>query len=144
MPAYNEILQKYVDMSYGELLSIARSSLEHLIPALTRFFDGYPGGDPSTEICVILLFHCLGADGTLTQKECRFANDLLGADYSCDALMSRVQRYRTEDSERALHTLIDELDPAAAADFVAVGLCILAVDETINREEAALFRRLMD
>ena len=143
MSEYREVLQRYVDMSYEELLSIAQSSFSRLITALNKLFVGYPGKDPTSEVCVVLLSHCLGADGTLTEKECRFVNDLLGARHSCEALMNMIRKHGVEESEQVLHLIIDVLDPVSASDFVLVGLCILAVDETINRDEVALFQRLM-
>lgn len=144
MADFKYVLQKYVDMSYEELLDTGKDAFDRLLPALKRFFKGFPGKqDPTITIMVLLFANALGADGQLSQKEMAYANAVLNADHSAEVWTSLIRLNRGPDSEELLNQLLDALSPEDAADMAAFLLCLLAVDETISREETALFRRLM-
>ena len=144
MSQFNEILRHYVNMSYDELLSTANESLAELCSALSEFFKDYSGEDPTADILMLLLANCLGADGQLTDLECRFVNDLLEANHSRDTILSLIHVHKNAEAEHLLDSLMGAMNPAASARMLAVCLCILAVDETITRDEVALVTRLLD
>lgn len=148
MSRYDEIMQKYVNMSFEDLLSLARVSLAEVIPPIQRIFAAYPQKEdkpsPTSDVIIMLLAHCLGADDCLTELECRFVNLLLDSHHSCNTLMSMITACRTDQTVEILNKLIVLLDPEAASNLMTLALCILAADETITRKEFSLFRRLLD
>lgn len=144
MTDFKHILQKYVDMSYEELLDTGRDAFDRLLPALKVFFKGFPGKqDPTVTVIVLLLANALGADGQLSQKEMAYANAVLDTNHSAEVWTGLIRLHRGPDSEELLNQLLDALSTEDAADMATFLLCLLAVDETISREETALFRRLM-
>ena len=144
MSKFNELLQQYVNMSYDELVDMANNNLHDLFPALEKFFEDYPGEDPTTQIVVMLLANCLGADNKLTALECKFVNEILEANHSYETLCDMIVTHCNSDAEEVLDKLVDTLDKRTSAIFLSFALCLLAVDETISRDEVAFFTRLMD
>ena len=144
MSKFNTLLQKYVNMSYDELVNTANENLHELFPALEKFFKDFPGEDPTTHIVVMLLANCLGADNQLTALECKFVNQILNANHSYDTLKSLIAMHCNAEAEEVLDHLVDALDRSATANLLSFCLCLLAVDETISRDEVAFFTRLMD
>jgi hypothetical protein len=144
MSKFNTLLQEYVNMSYEELVSMANRNLHDLFPALEKFFEDYPGEDPTTNIVVMILANCLGADNKLTTLECRFVNEILEANHSYETLRSMIIAHCNADAEEILDNLVDALDSKATSTLLSFCLCLLAVDETISRDEVAFFTRLMD
>ena len=144
MSKFNTLLQKYVNMSYDELVNTANENLHELFPALEKFFEDFPGEDPTTHIVVMLLANCLGADNQLTALECKFVNQILNANHSYDTLKTLIATHCNDEAEEVLDHLVDALDGSATANLLSFCLCLLAVDETISRDEVAFFTRLMD
>jgi uncharacterized tellurite resistance protein B-like protein len=144
MSKFNDLLQGYVNMSYDELVSMADQNLHDIFPALEEFFKDFPGEDPTTEIVIMLLANCLGADNKLSALECKFVNEILHANHSYDALSTMVEVHCNSDAEEILDNMIDALNASATAAVLSFCLCLLAVDETISRDEVAFFTRLMD
>ena len=144
MSKFNTLLQNYVNMSYDELVDMANENLHDLFPALEKFFEDFPGEDPTTQIVVMLLANCLGADNKLTALECKFVNEILNANHSYDTLEGLIAMHCNDDAEEVLDNLVDALDSSATSSLLSFCLCLLAVDETISRDEVAFFTRLMD
>ncbi len=144
MSKFNTLLQNYVNMSYDELVDMANENLHDLFPALEKFFKDFPGEDPTTQIVVMLLANCLGADSKLTALECKFVNEILNANHSYDTLKDLIAMHCNDDAEEVLDNLVDALDRSATSSLLSFCLCLLAVDETISRDEVAFFTRLMD
>lgn len=144
MSKFETLLQNYVNMSYDDLVDMANENLHDLFPALEKFFEDFPGEDPTTQIVVMLLANCLGADNKLTALECKFVNEILQANHSYDTLEGLIAMHCNNDAEEVLDNLVDSLDSSATSNLLSFCLCLLAVDETISRDEVAFFTRLMD
>lgn len=141
MATFNELMQRFVDMSYDKLLSTANQAFADLSAHFEDFFDRDP--DSSARALLLLTATCLGADNTLSKLEYRFINDLLNADHSYEDLLSMVKGVNGDEAVGMIDKLTDTLEGDARASLLALALCILAVDETISRDEVAFIKKLM-
>ena len=142
MATFNEILQGYVNMSYDQLLSIAKPECRKFATALMTGFDG----DSDTASKALLMFFAvlLGADGRLTKLEHQFLNDMLGGDHSYEDTCEMVAALSRAESRELIDNMIDAMPDEYKAAGLTVALCFCAVDESITREEVAFFAKLMD
>ena len=141
MANFNELMQRFVNESYDGLLTLANSAFADLSEHLKKFFHNAP--DYPAQSILLLTATCLGADGKLTALEHRFVNDLLDANHSYDSLSSTVSQLYSAESIETVDKLTDSLDASARASLLTLALCLLAVDETITRDEAAFVAKLI-
>ena len=140
MASLDQLLQRYVNMSYDELLGLAKYSLSQFIDTIV---DGM-GSENASKALALITAACLGADGKLTSLEHQFINDLLDSDDSYAENLSFVQSLGTDDARKLVDNLVDSLSADEKAAAVSFCLCFLAVDETITRDEVAFIDRLID
>lgn len=142
MATLQEIYRNYVNLSYGELLTIARGEFDKLS---SYFHEGFRG-NTETACQALLLFvsTVIGADGKLTALESRFLNDLIGQEDNYEDTFNVVSALSSEETRELADNLIDALSFEAKAAALTVALCFCAVDETISRDEIAYLERLMD
>lgn len=140
MASLNQLLQRYVNMSYDELLDLAKYSLSQFLDTL---MDG-TGSEGASKIVAVITAACLGADGKLSALENKFFNDLLDCDDSYAANLDFVQNLGTDEARVLVDGLVDSLSSDEKAAAVSFCLCFLAVDETISRDEVAFINRLID
>ena len=139
MSSLNELLQKYVNMSYEELLDMAKFSLSQFIGTIME--DG--GQDGTAKVLAIMTSACFGADYKFTALENKFLNDLTDSNDSYAENLEMVRALGNDEARQFVDDLLDSLtseEKAAAASFC---LCLLAVDETVTRDEIAFFDRLL-
>ena len=139
MSKLDELLQSYVNKPYEELLGMARSSLSRLVPLFTKVWGDKEGS------AFVLQFLCtaLAADGQLSQLEYRFLCDVVNID-SADSAVKLVALACNEASRALVDKVFDSIDNNdVKADMVNLFLCCVSVDETITKDETALFLRLL-
>ena len=139
MANLNQLLQKYVNMSYEELLDMAKFSLSQFLDVLLE----NSGADGASKVCAVMTAACLGADGKLSALEHKFFNDLLNSDDSYDENLAFVQSLGTEEARELVDGMVDAMSSDHKAAAVSFCLCFLAVDETITRDEVAFINRLI-
>ena len=140
MSSLNQLMQKYVNMSYEELLDLAKFSLSQFIDSV---IDS-AGANGASKIIAVMTAACLGADGKLTTLENKFFNDLLDCDDSYADNLDFVQSLGTDEARRLVDGMVDRMSSEEKAAAVSFCLCFLAVDETITRDEVAFIDRLID
>ena len=139
MANLSQLLQRYVNMSYEELLDMAKFSLSQFLDVLLE----NSGADGASKVCAVMTAACLGADGKLSALEHKFFNDLLDCDDSYDDNLAFVQSLGTEEARELVDGMVDAMSSDHKAAAVSFCLCFLAVDETITRDEVAFIDRLI-
>lgn len=140
MSSLNQLLQKYVNMPYDELLGLAKFSLAQFLDTLV---EG-AGASGASKVCAIMTAACLGADGTLSPLEHKFLNDLLDSSDSYAENLEFVRSLGDDEARELVDGLVDRMTSSDKAAAVSFCLCFLAVDETITRDEVAFIDRLLD
>jgi hypothetical protein len=140
MANLNQLLQKYVNMDYDELLDLAKFSLSQFLDTVLE----KTGADGASKICAVMTAACLGADGKLSALENKFFNDLLGVNDSYSDNLEFVRSLGTEEARELVDGLVDAMSSEDKAAAISFCLCFLAVDETISRDEVAFIDRLID
>ena len=140
MASLDQLLQRYVNMSYEELLDLAKYSLSQFINTLVE----KTGAEGASKICAVMTAACMGADGKLSSLEHQFINDLLDSDDSYAENLSFVQSLGDDEARELVDGLVDSLSSDEKAAAVSFCLCFLAVDETISRDEVAFIHRLIE
>ena len=136
MTNFKEILQRYVDLDYDELLFIGKKALTNLMPACVK-------ADPENrgELMIMsIILAAVGADGKLSQKERRFVCDLL--DIDADAFNKYSEAFSCKMRD-ITDLFADSLSPAIKGDTVTLVVCVVACDERISREETEFIRKIM-
>ena len=140
MANLNQLLQKYVNMDYDELLGLAKFSLSQFLDTVLE----KTGADGASKICAVMTAACLGADGKLSALENKFFNDLLGVNDSYSDNLEFVRSLGTDEARELVDGLVDSMSADDKAAAISFCLCFLAVDETITRDEVAFIDRLLD
>lgn len=140
MPALKDMVKRYVSLSYNELLDLAKTNLQDLIPFLTNHFRD---NDISTKFLMILTSACLDVDGEITDLEISFLNNILGTDHDRDSLHELSRPLSNQQCRDVVYSVADALDSDGKAHLISLCLCILAVDETITRKETAFITKLI-
>ena len=140
MSSFNQLMQKYVNMSYEDLLGMAQYSLSQFIGSIVD--DA--GAQDASKIIAVMTAACLGADGKLSALENKFFNDLLDCNDSYADNLAFVQSLGDDEARKLVDNLVDRLSGNEKAAAISFCLCFLAVDETITRDEVAFIDRLID
>ena len=135
---YEQLMQNYVNAPYSVLLSVARESLNKVMPVFNRLADDGNGAS------IVLPFICtsLAVDGKLSKIEYKFVCDLIG-DMDYDVVLSNVQEHYSDSSVELVDNMCDACPDDLKTSLLAFCLAFLAVDETISREEVAFIKRLL-
>lgn len=141
MSTFNEMLQKYVNRSYDELLQIANLSMKDLVPALNKKFND---NDVTAKFLTILTCACLDTDGEISNLEISFLNDLLGSNYTREGMYDIIKGLGDEKGREIVDQIADLLDADGKASLISLCLCFLSVDETITRKEIAYISKLIE
>ena len=120
MATLNEVLQKYVNLEYEELVSTAQQALVNVLPVCKKV-------DPQNNgiaVATAIILSALAADGVLTGLEKRFLGDALGMNN--ETVQKMIGLYTSSMVE-----LVDKLADAAGADVKAdiltLVICVAAV-----------------
>ena len=136
---YSDLLQKIVNLSYEELLRFAETALVRVMP----FFNSVAKDGKGGTFALPFICTALAADGSFTELEHRFVNELLGTSYSYDQFKAVVQDYYTDEWFDAVDGLTDTCPDDLKSDLVLFCLTFVAVDERISKEENAFIAKLM-
>lgn len=138
---FEGLMQKMVDLSYDERLAVARHNFFKLCSTLPCFF----GDDQATasQAILVLVTASLGADGVLTEEECRFFNNLMGSNHSRETLLNTVTNFDYAESVEVVEELADTVDEDTRTSLLTLCLCFLAADRSITPGESDLIERLM-
>lgn len=90
---FNELMQKYVNCSYDELVSKAKNDLSMLFPVFEKVTEG-----KSADILLPSIFTCLAADGKITALEVRFMEDILGERLPFDEAKRLVSGFYSDEA----------------------------------------------
>ncbi len=136
---FNELMQKYVNCSYDELVSKAKNDLSILFPVFEKVTEG-----KSADILLPSIFTCLAADGKITVLEVRFMEDVLGERLSFDEAKRLVSGFYSDEAQNVLDQLIDNIGPDLKVVLLELCICAMAVDETLDKSELAFIAKLID
>ena len=139
MASLEQLLQKYVNMSYDDLLACAKYSLPIFISDLVK----ESGQKEAASFLAVLIAVCLGTDANFTALENKFFNDLIGTNDSYADNLKLVQALNTDKSRKLVENSVHRLPADKKSAVVSFCLCILAVDETISKDETAFINRLI-
>ena len=120
---FNELMQKYVNCSYDELVSKAKNDLSILFPVFEKVTEG-----KSADILLPSIFTCLAADGKITVLEVRFMEDVLGERLSFDEAKRLVSGFYSDEAQNVLDQLIDNIGPDLKVVLLELCICAMAVD----------------
>ena len=140
MADFNELLQQYVNQSYDDLLGLAKYSLSKVSEEITTIFDGT---EEASKVLMVVTAACYGADSRLTTLEYTFLKDLLESDSDYNSMKSMIEALGGSDAMELTDQLVDSLSADGKAALVSFCICLLAVDETISRDEVAFIAQLM-
>nr|MBR6777822.1 hypothetical protein [Clostridia bacterium] len=137
--SFNELLQEFVNKSYDELLNIASGALNVMVPAFNSIADDGNGAK------FVIPFMCttLAVDGSFTELEYKFLNDLLGGGVDYAGAKAQVQAHYSADMIEIVDQIIDACGEDLKTAILVFCLCFTAVDETITRDEAAFIAKLI-
>lgn len=140
MATWHELLQNYVNLSYADLVAIGRKQWVALAPSLrARCSDG--------DVFNVIVWGILGSTVAVDQKvsslECSFINDVLGTNLTMQGLLNVATQFNTPAARTTTDNLIDSISDAEKTALCTLCLCLLAVDQTITREEVAFIQRLV-
>ena len=139
MSAFQDLLQKYVDMPYDELLETANQNMAYFIGDIKQKF----GPQDGPGFVAVLIGVCLGSDAKLTELENKFLNDVSGAKNSYAENLKFVQEASTEVARKLVEDIVRSLPQKTRAAVCSFCLCFYAVDETVSKEEIAFLERLL-
>ncbi|MBQ7879748.1 MAG: hypothetical protein IJ317_03765 [Clostridia bacterium] len=139
MATLNEILQKYVDSSYEELLAVANDSFMKLMPVFNEVADDGNGA----KFIVPVMCASIAADNRFSTLEYKFIKDLLNSSLTYDDFMASVRLYSGEKGQELVDKLFDACGTDLKTELLSFCLCFMAIDETISKEETAFIKKLL-
>ncbi|MBQ9736532.1 MAG: hypothetical protein IJV96_07100 [Clostridia bacterium] len=139
MATFESLLKKYVNSSYDELLNLCKANLGELCGILGKYF----GQEQTSTTLMILFGTCISVDGKLNGLECKFINDLLGANMSSDEIMKLAQSCVNTNAANFIDSIADALPAEEKSVLLSACLCFLAIDETITVDEIKFLEKLI-
>lgn len=137
MADFNETLQDLVNQDYETLVEFASRAASELIPVFKRFDSENDGA----MLLSIVTATALAADGELTPLEKKLMADAFGL--SSEAIAG-ITSFYTGDMDELTNSFVDALDSDEKAKAILLFAAICAVDESINRNEVAFIKYLID
>lgn len=136
MKTFDELLQEIVNMDYPELLSLARTCLEQLMPTFKQLDEDNDG----VFMVIAVVLAVVGADGKLTPLEKSFVCDLLKIEP--DTVSNMIKMYDGREAELA-DKVCDSLNSDLKAAMISFVAAIAASDESIKVDEVKLLKKLL-
>ena len=137
MTKFEELLQRYVNAEYGELLSTAKNTADFILPDCNKFLPCEDGGKT---ILLWIILSAVAADGMLSIKERQFVCELL--DMTDDVLLEKIKYYTPKMAELA-DKFADQSDKNVKSDVLRLAICVAACDEKIEHKETEFIRRIL-
>lgn len=136
MNEFGDLLQEIVNMEYDELLVMAKTSLENLMPTF-KLLDKENNG---VFIVVAVVLAAVGSDGKLTPTEKSFVCDLLNLEP--DTVSNMIKMYDGRELDMA-DRIADSLNSDLKASMISFVAAIAASDESIKADEVKFLKRLL-
>ena len=133
-----EILQQYVDSSYEELVQEVAYSGAKLIARLKEL--GVTDENALTAVYGYIVT-AISADGKVTEKEFQFLQEALN--YTREELNAVIELGSDPEFIEAMDSLFDYHDKEVCVQTINIVCCLVAIDETINRDEIAFIEKLL-
>ena len=130
----NEMLQEIVNMPYDRKLAGAKYALAECYGTLTKI-----GIDENkaTMITVTFLAAAVAVDGKFTSLEKKFLKDLFSVD------LENLVNSMDSKAYDAMDAIVDAMNATDKSKFCLLATYVLAVDDTINRDELNYLIKLM-
>ncbi len=138
MSQFRDLMQKYVNLEYNDLLAIGKRALGEAYPALKNLLPDQK--DSVVYVVLTILLGAVGADGTLSVKERQFMKDLL--DLTDDAIDNFIKLY-TGKEEETVRSIVKLVDADTKINVITIVTCIVACDETITADELSFVESLL-
>ena len=134
-----KLLQNYLDKSYDELLAIARNSLK-------IFYSKFQEIDKKSgdKFIVCFVLSALSLDQEISQLECNFVNDLWNTKMTKKELKNLCKHCYNDNFAQFVTSIIDSISTQEKQALLKFILCVMAVDETLSREEITFVDALID
>lgn len=136
---FEETLQKFVKMSYEELLGNAQGCLSPLSKDILLLFKA----QELPQIIISIFAGCIGADGNFSLIEYRFVNDLLGLNMDYDTLNNLVINLRKNNVVQIINKINNILTPIGQDNLIVLCLCFFAVDGIISSDELSFLEKIL-
>lgn len=133
---FAELMQKYVNTDYSELVSQARE----ITPPLLEACKVIDKDNDGMVLLTSIILSAVAADGKLTAKEQQFLCDVLGIDTDTVEKLVGLHNGMEEDLTDKFADILPVEAKAAVLHLVTL---IAACDETISREETAFIAKLI-
>ncbi|MBQ6626187.1 MAG: hypothetical protein IIX27_02730 [Ruminococcus sp.] len=138
MSQFRDLMQKYVNLEYNELLAIGKKALGEAYPVLKNLLPDQK--DSAVYVVLTILLGAVGADGTLSAKERQFMKDLLDLD---DAAIDNFIKLYTGKEEETVRSIVKLVDGDTKINVITIVTCIVACDETITVDELSFVESLL-
>ena len=133
-----EVLQQYVDASYEELVKEVAYSGAKLIARLKEL--GLSDKNALTAVYGYIVT-AVSADGKVTEKEFQFLQEALN--YTREELNEVIELGSDPEFIEVMDRLFDSHDKEVCVQTLNIVCCLVAIDETINRDEIAFIEKLL-
>lgn len=134
-----ELLQDFVNEPYENLVSMAKSSINDLLP----IFNEMASDGKGSKFLVALMATSLAVDGKLTELEYKFVCDILG-EFTYEDVKELAASHYSDEMMDAINGFADSCPTELKSKLLVFCCCFLAVDEKISREEVAFVQKLCE
>ncbi|MBQ6118327.1 MAG: hypothetical protein IJK98_03760 [Clostridia bacterium] len=134
MDNFDKMLQRFVNMDYEEIFDNAKRVMVESLEILNRKLPE----EQSMSALLYFIACAVAIDGTFSAMEQKFIADLFGN-------VDFMELLKTVDASvtRAMDNLVDNLSTEEKSVFCLLAICILSVDEKINKDEYIYLNRLI-
>ncbi len=134
MDNFDKMLQRFVNMDYEEIFGNAKGVMMESLAILNRKLPE----EQSMSALLYFIACAVAIDGTFSAMEQKFIADLFGN-------VDFMELLKTVDASvtRAMDNLVDNLSTEEKSVFCLLAICILSVDEKINKDEYIYLNRLI-
>lgn len=137
MAVLNEIIKKYTEMGYDELLAKAKNDFELLLPIFNKISQDGNGRPYVT----IFMGTALAADGKLTDEEYRFMHELTGI--GREEAETAVAKHGSEKAVALADRIFDICNSDLKKLLFDFCMCFVAVDKEVAATEREFLTRLL-
>ena len=128
----NEVLQDYVNLSYGELLSVAAHAAKTVIP----FFNSAVEDGDGAIFTISFIGVSLASDGQLTEGEWKFIASFIGR-YSYNEALALAGEFYSSEAQEVVKKFIQSFPSEVRDAYIKMCIAVMCVDKRINNGEAS-------
>lgn len=137
MVTFEQLMQSYVNTDYSNLVAIAKTALEKIMPDCRRVDtenNGYM-------MLMAIIMSAIGADGKLTALERRFLAEVLQFD---DEAVDKLTSLYNPDMAGLVDKFADNMSQETKVNTTTLLLALVSCDEKISREETAFIKKIIE